>query len=134
MKNVLLSAVVIALLVSTQPVRGQQANEPKQVSAKDALLQLDMLFIQDMTAPVGVKRVPAEETLRLAKSIIQLNEIQIELVEDQKAILEKPDGMLNAAVENLKSSFRGVRADVCRNRPYIRVIDLDGHVKPCRSD
>ena len=134
MKKTLLSALIAVALAGVQPIRGQEAREPKQVSATDALLQLDDLFIQDMTIPIGAKRIPAEETLRIAKSIIKLNEIQIELYEDQKAITEKPDAWMSAAMENLKSSFRGVRNDVCTDRPHIRVIDLDGHVKPCRND
>lgn len=116
-KKMLLAGLTAVFLVATGPVRGQQVNEPRAVSASDVLIQLNSLFVLDMT-----KRVPAEETLRLTKSVVRLNELQIEAMEsaESKTIVAP--------------AFQNLRADVCQQRPYIRLLDLDGRVKLCKGD
>lgn len=120
----------VALLFVISPGSGQQAAEVKPVQASYVLSQLGLLFTQDMT-----KRVPAEDTLRLTKSLVELNQMQLSYVEvkNPPAYGKSNPDETAFALSSLIPAFQDLRAAVCKERPFIRVVNLDGTVTQCQQ-
>ena len=111
----------LALGVMPLPLASLQRDKPREVTAFDALDQIQTLIILD-----AAEKRPAEETLWLVKQIATLNSLQISLH-------DLPGDESNAPVALVDpNSFSDLRNSICKQRPHLRIVTADGHVKPCR--
>jgi hypothetical protein len=103
----------------------QEEIKPREVTAFNALDQIQTVLVTD-----GIEKHPPAETLWLIKQIVLLNNMQISEYELKQDAAEKPD--YKAPFKDpQEDTFNQLRVSICKQRPYLRIVDLDGRIKPC---
>jgi hypothetical protein len=109
------------LILCISGLSGQE-KQPWKVDAQQVCIQLDMLFTQD-----GLTKQPADETISIAKSVLLLNHLQLDYYE-----LKNDSDPNVSALSKDNGDFASLRKSICEQRPTLKLIDLDGRLKPCR--
>jgi len=118
-----LLAVSVAIFVL--PLASAQQDKPRQVTAFDALDQIQTLLTMD-----EIEKRPANDTLWVVKQMVMLNNLQISHYE---LVTNPPNsGPVGLGLQQTEESFRNLRESLCKQRPNLKFMTLEGRVKTCQ--
>jgi hypothetical protein len=127
MRKKLAQAIVFVFLAPAglaRPTNATQSPMPTEVRGDQVLTQINDLFLWD-----DVNKRPAEETLSYAKLIIGLNNLQIDYVD---LTTDNPQTPMEAAESKNNGTFFELRTTICKARPMLKLITLEGKLKSCQ--
>jgi hypothetical protein len=125
MKKRLGTFLILIFAVTTLPVGSQQETKSRQVTAFDALDQIQTLIQVD-----EIEKRPATDTLWVVKQLTMLNNLQISNYELKQEPVN-PNVPIALGLQQSEDAFNSLRESVCKQRPYLKIVDLDGRTKSC---
>jgi hypothetical protein len=104
----------------------QDASQPATVSAKDVLMQIDVVLSSG-----ELKKSSPAVTLRIVKEVAHLNQLQIDLVWERATAVSDPKSMAAAFLPGTEKTFQDLRETVCKDQPGM-IVNGDGKLEFCR--
>ena len=117
--------LILAFAFIALPATSQQEKKPHEVTTSDVLDQIKGVIQADET-----EKRPAIDTLAAVKQIAQLNDMQINNAQVRQAMGNRLDGP-GYVLEQQGDAFKSLRESICKARPHLKVVSLDGSVEPC---
>jgi hypothetical protein len=119
------TCLVLAFAVIAVPAILQQEKKPHEVTTSDVLDQIRAVIRADET-----EKRAANDTVAAVKQVALLNDMQINNFQVKQAMGARLDGP-GYVLEQQGDAFKVLRASICKERPNLRVVSLDGNVEPC---